>query len=314
MTLENVAFLFPGQGAQYAGMGKDFAQQFAAAREAFEEAGDLLHKDIAHLSFEGPEDLLMETEACQPAIFVNSVAILRVVEELFPTLKPSVAAGLSLGEYAALQATGHLAYADALHAVAERGAAMAAACRQNPGGMAVVMGLEGSVVEEVVHSLALSHDLWAANFNCPGQVVISGTRRGLEMGTQALLAKGAKRILPLSVEGGFHSGLMIPAQETLKPYIDRLPVSDTTVDIVMNVPGDYVAGALEIRKNLLAQVVSPVRWENGIRAMIQEGVDLFVEIGCGNTLAGMNRRIGVTAPHVSVDKVGDLKKLEAVFH
>lgn len=313
MTLyHHVAFVFPGQGAQYPGMGKDFAAQYSVARETFEEAGDLLHKDIKNLCFHGSEDALTETKNCQPAIFVDSVAILRVLQQQFPWLSPCVAAGLSLGEYTALHATGRLAFPDALEVVARRGVAMHEACETSQGGMAVVMGLEAAQVESVVSQLSLPNDLWVANFNCPGQVVVSGTPLGLLKGSAELLAHGAKRVIPLQVHGAFHSGLMRPAQEKLQPYLDQLTLHDTSVDIVMNVPGDYVSNTADIRSNLVSQVVSPVRWEDGVRAMMKAGVDLFVEIGCGSTLAGLNRRIGVTAPHISVDKVSDLQKLEAM--
>jgi [acyl-carrier-protein] S-malonyltransferase len=309
MKYQKIAFLFPGQGAQYPGMGKDFANAYPIAKRTFEEADDLLHRRLSTIMWHGHESTLTETRNSQTAIYVMSIALLRVLNHLLPDVIPSVTAGLSLGEYSALTAAAKLNFAPGLQLVEKRGQFMNEACEKTQGSMAVVMGLDGSVVEEMVQELRLPHDLWAANFNCPGQVVISGTKRGIEAGTTRAKEKGAKRVLPLPVHGAFHSGLMQPAEERLKEEILKTTLLETPIAIVMNYSGSYIANLDEIRRQLIKQVTNPVRWEQGIRAMMADGVDLFIEIGCGKTLAGMNKRIGVTVPTLSVEKIEDVDLL-----
>jgi len=301
-----IAFLFPGQGAQYPGMGKDVASHYPTARLALEEADDILNRKLSSIIFEGPDALLTETRNSQTAIFALSIAYVRVLNELFPSLQPHLCAGLSLGEYTALTAADLLPFQEALSLVQHRAQFMNDACEKHKGTMAVVMGLDAAAVESIVKEVNMPHDLWAANFNCPGQVVISGTARGIAAGTQAAQARGAKRVLPLSVHGAFHSGLMREAEEQLSPYIAHAPIRKGKAGIVMNVPGDIVPEIDQMRHNLIKQVTSPVRWEQGIRAMEKRGVDLFIEIGCGKTLSGMNKRIGVQAPTLSFEKIEDL--------
>lgn len=309
-----IAFIFPGQGSQYPGMAKDFFDTFPAARETFQEADDLLGKNLSSIVFNGPEATLTETKNSQLGIYVASMAILRSIQKQFPDLAPSICSGLSLGEYTALTASGKLDFADAIPLVAHRAQYMNDACEQTQGKMAVVLGLDGDVVEQMVREVNLPHDLWAANFNCPGQVVLSGTVRGIEAGTIAAKEKGAKRVLPLQVHGAFHSGLMQHAEERLAPYIDQVKLSDGSCKIVMNVPGDEVTDISEIRKNLIRQVTQSVRWEQGVRSMMTQDVDLFIEFGCGKTLAGFNKRIGVTVPTLSVEKIEDIKSLESILN
>ncbi len=307
---KKIAFLFPGQGAQYVGMGKDFAHTYPEAKETFEEADDLLGSGLSKIIFEGPEDALTETRNSQTAIFVNSIAILQTLQRLFPELKPDVCAGLSLGEYSALVAAGNLSFQHCLPIVQYRGQYMNEACEEVRGTMAVVMGMAPEEVEAAVAGLNMPKDLWVANYNCPGQIVVSGTLKGVEAGSQVLKERGAKRVLLLQVYGAFHSGLMQSALDRLAPHIGQAPIVRGNAALVQNVPGDYVKDLDKIRHNLIQQVVAPVRWEQGVRAMQREGIDLYVEIGCGKTLAGMNKRIGVTAPTVSVDKVEDLRLFE----
>lgn len=313
MANKKIAFIFPGQGAQYTGMGKDFVANFAEARQTFEEADDILGRKLSSIILEGPDDVLTETKNSQTGIYVTSMALLRVLQSLFPTLKPSVCSGLSLGEYTAATASGRLSFADCLPLVQYRGQFMNDACEATKGTMAVVLGLEGDVVEQMVQEVNMPHDLWAANFNCPGQVVISGTLQGIEAGSAAAKAKGAKRVLPLSVHGAFHSGLMAAAERRLAEHVHAAPFKESAISFVMNVPGDYVKEAGQIRENLIRQVTSPVRWEQGIRKMADDGVDLFIEIGCGKTLSGFNKRIGVMAPTVSIEKTEDLAALHSLL-
>lgn len=310
---KKIAFIFPGQGSQYPGMGADFLAQYKEAQHVFEEADDLLGRKISSIILQGPADVLTETQNSQTAIFVMSIALLRVLEKNFPSLKPSVCGGLSLGEYTALTASGRLDFKDCLPLVQRRGQYMSDACNSSEGTMAVVLGLDGDVVENMVKELDLPKDLWAANFNCPGQVVISGTKRGIESGSAAAKAKGAKRVLPLAVHGAFHSGLMQSAEDRLAPYILETSLKNTPIEFVMNVPGDFVHNDNEIQANLITQVTHPVRWEQSIRKMDQAGVDLFIEIGCGKTLAGFNKRIAVQAPTMSIEKVEDLENLNALL-
>ncbi|SCA64252.1 Malonyl CoA-acyl carrier protein transacylase [Chlamydiales bacterium SCGC AG-110-P3] len=306
----NIAFIFPGQGAQYPGMGKDFAANFSVARETFEQANDLLKMRLSDVMFEGPADLLTQTKHCQVALYVDSIAILRTLATLSPDLTPSVCAGLSLGEYTALTASGRLTFEECLPLVQYRGQYMHDACESMQGTMAVVIGLDAAAVEAVVADVAANHDVWTANFNCPGQVVISGSTKGVEAASALAKERGARRVLALPVHGAFHSGLMAEAEQRLAAHVDTADLSDSDIDFVMNVPGDYVKDLEQIRSNLIKQVTSPVRWEQGVRAMMNHGVDLFVEIGCGKTLAGMNKRIGVTVPTISIDKVSDLQQLQ----
>lgn len=305
-----IAFLFPGQGAQYPGMAKDFFDAYPIAKQTFEEADDVLHRKLSHTIFEGPDKVLTETKNSQLAIYVVSIAIWRTLGQLFPTLQPSACAGLSLGEYTALTVSGRLPFKEGLDLVAHRSQYMNDACEAIPGTMAVVLGLDGDAVEKIVKEVNLPHDLWAANFNCPGQVVISGTVRGIEAGTLAAKAKGAKRVMTLQVHGAFHSGLMKPAEERLAPFIREAPLKDSACEIVMNVPGKGVHDRDEIRQNLIKQVTHPVRWEQGIRHLRDEGTELYLEIGCGTVLAGFNKRIGVEAPCFSIETVKDLQPLE----
>lgn len=300
------AYLFPGQGAQYPGMGKDFAESFSVAREIFEEADDILGEHVSRVVFEGPEELLTQTKYSQIGIFVTSVAILRTIETQFPELRPSVCSGLSLGEYTALYASGRLGFQDTLLLVRERSRFMNEACEKTSGAMAAVLGLDAHEVENALRS----SQIWIANYNCPGQIVISGTKEGVEKAIEQLKAAGAKRVLPLTVHGAFHSGLMQSAQDALAPFIRLAEIRDSAVDFVMNVPGDFVRSIDEVRRNLTEQVTHSVRWEQGIRSM--KGIDLFLEIGCGKTLSGLNKKIGVAAPTISIEKLEDLERIGGV--
>lgn len=311
-AFQRIAFLFPGQGAQYPGMASDFVQNFSAARLAFEEADELLQRSLSSIILEGPEAVLTETKNSQAGIFVASMALFRVVQELYD-LKPIVCAGLSLGEYTALTAAGYLTFREALPLVELRGQFMNEACESSPGEMAVVMGLDAQQVVEAVQSTNLPHDLWVANFNCPGQVVISGTKLGIEAGTAELKKRNAKRILPLPVHGAFHSGLMLQARDKLSPYLKKANLVKGSSQLVMNVPGDFVSDIEDMRRNLIEQVTHSVKWEQGIRAMEEQKIDLYLEFGPGKALSGMNKRIGVQAPTLSIEKVEDLKLIEELM-
>ncbi len=302
--MKKVVFLFPGQGAQYPGMGKDFYDAFTIAKETFQEADDLLQESLSKIIFEGPEELLTKTKNSQLAIFVVSVAITRVLQQQLPSLVPVACSGLSLGEYSALWATGRLSFKDALLLVRERARLMNEACEKVPGTMAAVLGMSAGEIDAALKGVP---NVWVANYNCPGQTVISGTVDGVANGTQILKAAGAKRIIPLQVHGAFHSGLMRSAEEALAPFVAKAPLIESSIGFVMNAPGNFVVSLEEIRRQLVSQITHSVRWEQGIQAIDKKGVDLYLEIGCGKTLCGLNKKIGATAPSLSIDKLVDLE-------
>ncbi len=287
-------------------MGRDFYDAFSVAKETFQEADDLLKEKLSKIIFEGPLDLLTETKHSQLAIFVNSMAILRVLQQQLPNWVPDACAGLSLGEYTALSASKRLGFKETLLLVRERALLMNEACEKIPGTMAAVLGLSAEEIRAAVQGLS---GVWIANFNAPGQTVVSGTKEGIEKAAILLKDKGAKRVIPLTVHGAFHSGLMQSAQEGLKPLIAQTQIQDSPIGFVMNVPGDFVKGIAEVKRNLEIQVTQSVKWEQGIEAMKREGVELFLEIGCGKTLTGLNKKMGVSA--LSIEKIQDLELVHA---
>ncbi|MBA2367612.1 MAG: ACP S-malonyltransferase [Candidatus Protochlamydia sp.] len=308
---QKVAFLFPGQGAQYPAMGKDFIQNFSAARLTFEEADDCLSRPLSSIILDDPEQQLTQTVNSQPAIYTVSMAILRVFKELYEWT-PFACAGLSLGEYTALSAGEWLSFRNTLPLVQHRANCMQAACEFVKGSMAAVIGLSNESIEDLVKGLNLPNDLWIANYNCPGQVVLSGSIKGIEAGMEEARRRGAKRVLPLQVSGAFHSGLMKTAEDGLSPNIMEARLQQGDARLVMNVPGDFVSDLTMVRSNLIRQVTHSVRWEQGIKALEKEGVDLFIEFGPGRSLSGMNKKIGVNAPTLTIEKVEDLDQFGSI--
>jgi [acyl-carrier-protein] S-malonyltransferase len=304
--MKKIALLFPGQGAQYPGMGKDFYQTFKEAREVFQEADDLLKKPLTRLIFEGDEESLKQTKNSQLSIFVVSLAILKVLQsQIF--FQPFAVSGLSLGEYTAFCAAGKLSFAEGLDLISKRADFMDQACRENEGTMVAILGLEDDEVIDLVKEAALPQELFAANFNVPGQVVISGTQKGIERGSQLAKMRGAKKIIPLTVQGAFHSGLMKGAQKNLKPHIEALFFRETPVKIVMNAIGDFAEGEKNFKETLNLQMISPVLWHKGIKALQEAEVTHFFEVGCGKSLKGFNKRLGLESQTFSFEKVGDLE-------
>ncbi len=304
---KQIAFIFPGQGAQYPGMGKDFFDQFKCARDVFAEADQLLGYSFSKLIFNGPADELTLTKNSQLAIFITSIAMLRVLEQE-TGIQPTVCAGLSLGEYTALVAASKISFKDCLFLVKARAELMHECCVSHPGTMYVVLGLDADAVEQVIKTLKPSLKVWVANLNCPGQVVIAGTKEDIEKAAIVLKEKSAKRCLPLEVSGAFHSGLMENAKVRLSPLIQKVAIQDSNVSLVMNVIGGYVSSSEHMRRNLIDQVTHSVRWEQGVRAMMAKGVNNFIEIGPGKTLTGMNRKIGAGLT-LSLEKVTDLPEI-----
>jgi [acyl-carrier-protein] S-malonyltransferase len=287
-------------------MAKDFYDAFPIVRATFQEASEILSFDFTRLIFEGPEQDIALTKNSQPAIFIVSVAILRCLQQQFPDLQPAVCAGLSLGEYTALFASGRISFADALKIVAARGRYMQEACQESQGTMRVVLGLEPAQVADNLPS-----NVWIANLNCPGQVVIAGAAASMAEAEDRLKAAGAKRVLPLDVSGAFHTPFMKSAQDKLKPYLLSAPLQESKTELVMNVPGDFVDSLSQIREHLIAQVASPTKWEKGIRLLDEQGVDLYIEIGPGKTLTGMNKKTGVKGQTLNIEKVTDLENFYA---
>lgn len=314
MKFKKIAFLFPGQGAQTVGMGKDFYHSFIDAKEVFDEGESLLKYPIKDLIFKGPEDQLKETRYSQIAIFLTSLSFFRVVQKQFPHLNPYLMAGLSLGEYTALTASQRTTLADAVPLVHYRGQCMHESCETTKGTMAAILGLSSSSVTEMVAELSLPEDLWIANYNSPEQTVISGSLMGIEKAVMAAKTKGAKKILPLKVHGAFHSGLMQSAQDKLKYQISSLRLKDSFIKLVMNVTGVIVHNPEEIRNLLIEQVTGSVHWEKSMKTIQEEDVDLVLEIGPGKTLAGLAKQNGFQAPLLSINKIEDLELLNQLIN
>jgi len=305
----SVAFLFPGQGAQYIGMGKDFYDAFPIARQTFEEADDILSFCLSKLIFEGPLTLLTETRHSQLAVFVNSAALLRTFQSFLPGLVPTVCAGLSLGEYTALFASKRLSFAETVRLVHVRSSLMNKACQKKSGKMAAVLGLSAEDVQSVIESLNPPHLVWAANFNYPNQTVISGTDEGVRIAQTTLEMRGAKRIIPLQVHGAFHSGLMQEAQNEFAPIISALTLQESSIPLIMNITGNWTEKNDQIKKYLTLQMTHAVQWERTIQCMIKKCLDVYLEIGCGKTLTNMNKKNGIKSSILSLEKISDLEQV-----
>jgi [acyl-carrier-protein] S-malonyltransferase len=300
---KNLVFLFPGQGAQSVGMMKDFYDSFEESRRVFQEAEDILQISLSDLVFKGPQAVLTETVNCQVAIFVASYAVLKAFQKRVPECVPVATAGLSLGEYTALVASGKVSFAHLLPVVQKRAFFMQQACEAVKSSMSVVLGQEALWVDEQLKKTGLP--VWIANLNCPGQVVIAGDVACLAEAAEALKGAGAKRVLPLDVSGAFHTPLMEPAKQALTPYLQTLKLIQTPCALAMNVTGSIVTDLEAIKHNLIEQVTSSVYWAKGIEALSKKA-DVFIEMGPGVTLAGMNKRIGVSVPTYSIETISDL--------
>ncbi len=301
-----LAWIFSGQGAQSVGMGKDLYDASPAAKAVFDEADGVLGYSISDICFNGPEEKLTSSIYCQSAIYTMSAACLAAFRERYPEAPaPVAAAGLSLGEYAALAAAGYFSFADGLKLVTKRGALMDEACKQTGGAMASVLGGDLAMIEEVCKE----HDIDVANYNCPGQTVISGPADRVEKAAADIKAKGAKRAIVLNVAGGFHSRLMASAGEALRPVLDAVPVSPLQIPVAQNVTGAIVKDESGIKANLAAQVAGSVRWESCVRNIMAEtGADAFIEFGPGNVLTGLVRR---TAAEMKVFNVSGAAGLDS---
>ena len=283
------AFVFPGQGAQFVGMGKDLYENNALAKEFFNKADEILGFKITEIMFNGTDEQLKETKVTQPAVFLHSVIQALCLREEF---NPDMVAGHSLGEFSALVASGALSFEDGLKLVASRANAMQKACEVNPGTMAAIIGLPDEKVEEICASVSSEDNIVvAANYNCPGQLVISGNVDAVNSACERLKEAGAKRALPLKVGGAFHSPLMQPAKDELQAAIEATTFNTPKCPVYQNVDAKAHTDASEIKNNLIAQLTSPVRWTSSVQAMVSAGADDFTECGPGKALQGMIGRI-----------------------
>ena len=290
------AYIFPGQGAQFTGMGLDLYQNSPLAQELFEQANDILGFSITDIMFEGSAEDLKQTKVTQPAIFLHSVILAKTLGDDF---KPEMVAGHSLGEFSALVANGVLTFEDGLKLVSKRALAMQKACEAQESTMAAVLGLDDAVVEEVCASI--DGIVVAANYNCPGQLVISGEIAAIDKACAALTEKGARRALKLPVGGAFHSPLMAPAREELAEAIKNTIFSEPTCPVYQNVVAKAVTNPDDIKENLIAQLTAPVRWTQCVQAMIADGGTEFVEVGPGKVLQGLMRKIDRTVTASGAD-------------
>jgi [acyl-carrier-protein] S-malonyltransferase len=303
----NTAFVFPGQGSQYAGMGKDVAEKYPAARRVFEEIDDALGFSISKLCFEGPDEELKLTENTQPAILAVSSALHAVLEEHGATRRDLVA-GHSLGEYSAIVSVGGLTPPEAAKIVRQRGRFMQEAVPVGAGGMAALIGPSVEEVREICEEAAQGEVVSVANINAPGQIVIAGTKSGIERAIDVAKKRGVRRALPLPVSAPFHCELMKPAADRLEPILEAAPFHDLWVSLISNVDASPIGTATAVRNALVRQVAAPVRWVESVQKMVSMGVKRIVEIGPGNVLTGLVKRID---SNVELINVSDVPSLEA---
>ena len=303
----SVAFIFPGQGAQVTGMGRDFYEQTDTGRKVFDKASQLLGFSMPELCFE-PNERLNLTEYTQAAMVTVSIAMMKVLMEE-TKIRPDVAAGLSLGEYCALFATGAMSEEDAITAVRKRGILMQQAVPAGIGSMAAILGMEAAGIEAVLADLK---EVQIANYNCPGQIVISGKKEAVELAGENLKGAGAKRVIPLNVSGPFHSCMLSEAGKELGKALEGVELHPLKIPYVANVTADYVTDRNEIKGLLEKQVSHSVRWQQSVETMLSHGVDTFIEIGPGKTLSGFMKKISRNVKTVNIEKLEDLEKVKEI--
>ena len=308
------AFLFPGQGSQVVGMGKDIADAYEVAAEVFEKANDIVGFDLRRVCFEGPEDKLDTTTMSQPAIYVTSVAILEVIKANSATvsIKPDVVAGLSLGEYTALYAAGLISFEDGLKLVQKRGQAMQAAADNSKGGMVCIMGLDEDKVKKLCDEASQGELLTGVNFNCPGQIVISGSLSACERAEGLAEKYGAMKAVKLAVAGAFHCEYMNPAAEQLSQALQQCEISNPSeIKVVANTDCQYYDNADDIKAGLVKQLTCPILWQKCMEKLLAEGVEDYYEIGPGKVLTGLMRRIN---RKTKVNNISNLQALEKLLY
>jgi len=298
------AFIFPGQGSQYVGMAKDLFDKSVEAKEMIKTADDILGINLSYIMFSGPVDELKQTEFTQPAIFLHSV----ILASMIRTVDANAAAGHSLGEYSAYVASGTIQFHEAIRLVRARGVSMQQAGEQNKGTMAAVIGLDASNVDEICNQASADGIVQCANFNSPGQVVVSGSVNGVKKAMELCKSAGAKVVKELVVSAAFHSPLMEPAKEKLKNAIDQTNFYQSKFPVYTNVSSMPVNSIEEIKNMLYEQITAPVRWEDSMRNMINNGVEEFYEVGPGNVLQGLLKRINPDVKRFGIDKYEDLER------
>lgn len=294
-----IAFIFPGQGSQTVGMGKEAAESNTNAKKTFEQADERLGYSLSSITFEGPQEKLTLTANAQPALLTTSIALMQYLKEA--GISPDYTAGHSLGEYTALVAAGAIDFSDAVYAVNKRGEYMEEAVPDGKGTMAAILGLDRSVLQDVCASVSeKGDDVQLANMNCPGQIVISGTVAGVQKAGEKAKEQGAKRVLPLQVSGPFHSSLMKPAAEKFSGILNEITIRDASVPVVVNVTATPETKKEVFEEKLIEQLYSPVLWEDTVQQLIASGVDTFVEIGPGKVLSGLVRKVDRNVKTISV--------------
>jgi [acyl-carrier-protein] S-malonyltransferase len=305
--MKRTAFIFPGQGSQYIGMGKEFHENFPVARQVFEEADDALHFPISALCFKGPPDQLKLTENTQPAILATSVAALRVLQTE-DGITPQLAAGHSLGEYSALVASGAFDFSDAIQIVRLRGRFMQEAVPVGEGTMAAVLGMDRDEIEKLCEEVSQGEVISPANFNCPGQIVVAGHTKAVHRAVDKAEEMGKKAVL-LPVSAPFHSPLMKPAGSRLEKELEKITVGDLNIPVVTNVEAEINVSKARVKGLLVTQVFHPVRWEESMQRMVREGIERVIEIGPGKVLSGLMRRIDSGVETKNLEDIQTLKKL-----
>ena len=306
IVMDKIAFLFPGQGAQYVGMAKDLYDSHPEVKELYSTAEKILGVDLAKICFEGPAEVLVQTQYTQPAIFTHSVALWRLLKK--QDIKPTFTAGHSLGEYSALVAAGALSFENGLEAVKNRSLLMQEACEQNKGTMAAIIGLTEKDVLSICREAASYGIIQPANFNSKDQVAISGERRAVEKGVELAKERGAKRAILLEVAGAFHSKLMRSAQSEFEQVIDKLDVKKPVIPVVANVNAEPTLEPSQIKELLVDQITMPVLWYQSMERMYKEGIRNFVEIGPGKVLQGLLKRSFKDTKNFGIDKLADFEK------
>jgi len=306
--MEKTALLFPGQGSQYIGMGKSFYEKFDAVKKIFLKSSDILGFNIKEIMFDGPEEVLTQTKNTQPALFIHSYSVYSILRE--EGIEPDYTAGHSLGEYTAVAVSGGLSFEDALSLVKLRGELMQTAGEKSPGTMAAVIGLDNDTVKGICDEISRNDVVIPANYNCPGQLVISGTENGVVKAMDMAKSKGAKIVRRLPVSGAFHSPLMETALEKLSQKIENTEFKKTDLPIISNYTGSEMHNPDEIKINLKKQLLNPVLWEKSMNYLIERNVERFIETGAGRVLQGLMKRISKKKNILGIDKVEDLEKIK----
>jgi len=309
--MSKIALVFPGQGAQQVGMGKDLYRRYAEARNIFAEADEILGVPLSRLCFEGPKEQLDDTVNTQPALFTTSLAVWQVLVARGCNPQPAFVAGHSMGEYTALTVAGALRFADGLRLVRERGRLMKLAGEQNPGGMAAILGMGDDVVAQIcmeASAQVAEPGVQVANYNCPGQVVISGGKEAVQVASDLARGRGARRVVSLDVSIAAHSALMSPIIEPFAAAVHKTTVNTPLIPVIANITAEPLIDEESLREELVGQLTSPVQWSRSVQRMVREGVTTFVEIGPGNVLSGLARRIDRAVTRISVGDVAGVER------